>query len=437
MLTDGFGLALSTASSAARDAYVEGCGLLLTIYPGAVVAFDRAIEADPGFSLAYLAKARALQTAGDLPGAKASLAQAKALPTATRAREASQAEIFHLIFAGLADAALDGVRAHLAEWPRDAIVVSTSASQTGLIALSGRARRQWELVEFLDGLAPHFDGEDEWWFDAHHGMALSETGQQTAARPKLERSLAQNRRNASVAHGFAHFCYEIGDHAGGIAFLCDWLADYPRQGTLHGHLNWHLAICQLETGDFSEALRIYADAIAAEDYAGPALFKLFDATSFLWRSELAGHLRDAAQWRVMQDFAHKAMPRPGLPYADWHVALADAATADDAAVAERLSEMETMIRDGRYVAGSMVADLTRAFVAFERSDFDAVIGLLAPLLAERERIGGSQAQLDLVDFTLMKAYAGAGRPAELADLLGQRRPGPARVPVTGLEAAIG
>ena len=33
MLTDRYGLSLSTASAGARDAYVEGCDLALTFYP--------------------------------------------------------------------------------------------------------------------------------------------------------------------------------------------------------------------------------------------------------------------------------------------------------------------------------------------------------------------------------------------------------------------
>ena len=41
MLTDGYGLPLSTTSFAARDAYVEACEAKLTMYPGAIEAFDR------------------------------------------------------------------------------------------------------------------------------------------------------------------------------------------------------------------------------------------------------------------------------------------------------------------------------------------------------------------------------------------------------------
>src|ERR1700693_5648193 len=64
MLTDRYELPLSTASSAARDAYVEGCEAKLTMYPGAIEAFDRAIAADSSFALAHAAKAHALLERG-------------------------------------------------------------------------------------------------------------------------------------------------------------------------------------------------------------------------------------------------------------------------------------------------------------------------------------------------------------------------------------
>ena len=66
MLTDWHGLPLSTTSSAARDAYVEGCEAKLTAHPGAIPAFDRALAADPGFALAHAANAHALLDRGDL-----------------------------------------------------------------------------------------------------------------------------------------------------------------------------------------------------------------------------------------------------------------------------------------------------------------------------------------------------------------------------------
>jgi hypothetical protein len=73
MLTDRYGLGLSTTSSAARDAYGDGCDAKLTMYPGAIEAFDRAIAADPGFALAHVAKAHALQESGEAAAARVSM----------------------------------------------------------------------------------------------------------------------------------------------------------------------------------------------------------------------------------------------------------------------------------------------------------------------------------------------------------------------------
>ena len=45
MLTDRYDLPVSTTSSAAWNGCVEGCEAKLTMYPGAIDAFDRAIAA--------------------------------------------------------------------------------------------------------------------------------------------------------------------------------------------------------------------------------------------------------------------------------------------------------------------------------------------------------------------------------------------------------
>ena len=79
MLKDRYDLPLSTASAAARDAYVQGYDLALTLYPGAVEAFDRALAADPGFALAHAGKAQVLMREGNVAAARAALAAAKDL----------------------------------------------------------------------------------------------------------------------------------------------------------------------------------------------------------------------------------------------------------------------------------------------------------------------------------------------------------------------
>jgi hypothetical protein len=77
----------------------------------------------------------------------------------------------------------------------------------------------------------------------------------------------------------------------------------------------------------------------------------------------------------------------------------------------------------------------RGFAAFERRDFAAAIEALAPLAGQNERIGGSRAQHDLIEFTLLRAYLGARRLEEAKRLLSARRPGGASgVPVEGIAA---
>ena len=130
MLTDRYELPLSTASSAARDAYAEGCQAKLTMYPGAIEAFDRAIAADPGFALAHAAKAHALLERGEAAAARAAMASANSLTADLSAREKSHIAFFGLLVMGDAEAALPAVHAHLDAWPRDVAVRATTASPT-------------------------------------------------------------------------------------------------------------------------------------------------------------------------------------------------------------------------------------------------------------------------------------------------------------------
>jgi len=430
MLTDWYGLPLSTASSAAREAYVHGCQMKVTMYPGAIEAFDRAIEADPAFALAHAAKAHALLERGDASAARDSIAKARSLATNLSSRESSHIICLALLVAGDTESALNAIPAHLTQWPCDTLVLGTTAFTNGLIGSSGRAGQKRTLLALLDRLAPHY-GDDPW-FTAHHGMALSENGQHEAARPIIERSLAQYIANPWAAHAHAHLAYEQGDPAAARKFLADWLTGYPRNAPLYSHLNWHLALTCLEVGDAAAASRLHQEAFAPHVHSGPPRGKLNDAVSFLWRRELAGHPRDAAAWSEMHNLAASGFPRPGAAFSDTHVALVHAVTGDDAALTERIQQIEALAEQGRYPSGPCVPAVSRGFAAFERRDFAGAIGALEPIAGELERLGGSHAQLDLVRFTLLKAYLAADRPGDARRLLRQRRPQHAIAPVGDL-----
>ncbi len=428
MLDDRYGSGLSTSSATARDAYDEGVDLLLSGNVGPAAAFDRAIAADPGFALAHVARARSFQLVGDMAPARESIAAARLGADRLSAREASHLAFFELLLANDANLALARARRHLETWPRDAMVLSPCASVFGLIGFSGVAGRERDQLVLLDGLARHYG--DDAWFLCTHAFALDETGDRATAREKIERGMALAPRNAHGAHIRAHIHYEDGEQAASMRYLRNWIADYPPEAILHCHLNWHLALCELEIGDAAAAWRIYAEHIDPATKWGPALNTLTDGVSFLWRAELAGAARDPAQWRNLDTFGKKVFPRAGLAFADVHIALADAVTGKGDDIQARLRQLDELALSGRAPAAPVVAALATAFTAFQAADWNGVIAAIEPIAGEHERIGGSRAQRDLVEFTLLKAYANAGRFSDLQRYVGSRRMGAA--PVAGL-----
>ena len=431
MLTDRYGLTLTTTSPTARDAYVEACDLVLSANPGPGDAFDRAIAADPGFALAYAGKARVQQVASDPAGARETFAAGQAVAKGISPREASHMAFHGLLLSGPPDAATAAAKVHLRTWPRDAIVLSPCSSVFGLIGFSGRPGREMEQVALLDSVANAYG--DDWWFNAQHAFALVETGQRDAARPKIERAVEQNPRNANATHIRAHVHYEDGEPDAARAYLSEWLKTYSPNGPLHGHLSWHLALTELEAGNQNEAFRLYQTAFAPPiAKGGYPLIPMVDAISFLWRAELAGAPRDPARWQALHDFAHQMFPRAAIAYADTHIALADAVTGNGAALEARLRDMADMESNGRLPSGPIVPALAQGFAAFLREDYNAAIAAIEPVFAEHERIGGSRAQRDLVDFTLLKSYVLAGRLDDVGRMLRARRAGPVGIPVAGV-----
>ena len=430
MPTDRYDLPLSTTNTAARDAYVQGCEAKLTQHPGAIEAFDRALAADPRFALAHVAKAYTLLDRGSPASAREAMQAAKALVAGLSAREASHVAFFDVLVAGDANAALAALSKHLNAWPRDALVLGTTAFTNGLIGMSGHPGQKRALLDLLERLAPQYG--DDWWFTAHHGMALSENGQHAAAGPLIERSFTQSPANPWAAHARAHLAYEQGEPAAARVFLSTWLPTYPREGALHSHLAWHLALAELEAGDATAASGLFRTEFAPELHSGPPRGKLNDAVSFLWRWELAGHQRDATSWRTMRDFAEATFPLAGAAFADMHVALVHVVAGNAAGLQARERRIDQLTCDGLYPSGACVRAVAQAFAAFEHQDFAAAISALEPFTGELERIGGGHAQLDLVRFTLLKAYIGAGRLAAAQQLLGTRRPPGSSVPVAGI-----
>jgi len=414
MLTDRYGLPVTTSSGDARDAYVAGCDRVLSAEYGAEAHLMRAIEAEPGFALAHAAFARARFVVGDMAGARESAARARTFAGTATPRERSHVNALCLPLEGKSADAMAATRAHLAEHPRDAMVAAPATGVFGLIGFSGRQDREPEQVEFLETLRPHYG--DDWWFQMVLAFALEEVGRLDEAWTLIERSLETSPRNAHGAHIKAHVLYERGEDAAALAFIDAWLPDYPREGLMHCHISWHLALCALALGDAARAWRIYQRQVAPGGAWGPPLNVATDAPAFLWRAELAGQAPRAEQWRAVHDYVLESFPRSGIAFVDVHRALVCVATDDREAIARLVTELEQRAHAGQSASGEVVPRLARGLDAYGRGDWAAAVAALEPALAETVRIGGSRAQRDLLQNTLLAAYIKDGRAAEASRL---------------------
>jgi hypothetical protein len=394
-------LAPSTASPQARDAYAAGLELLLGAKPGPEIAFQKALAADPGFALAHAGEARALFMAARIPEAKAAALMARELAKGLPERERNNVEVPLLTIEGGSAKAYALAREHLKRYPRDAMVLAPCTGVFGLIGFSGRQGREQELRDLMEGLAPHW-GEDPF-FLTQLAFARVETGDIDSGRHSIERALELDPRSAHGAHVKAHVHYEAGEKEEGLRFLRKWIPDYAKEGLLHCHINWHIALWQMELGDHEGAMRTYLAGVHPGGAWGPPINVLTDAAAFLWRAELAGAPHQAERWYEVQQYGDRNFPAAGLAFADVHKALACAATGDELALETLLGELRDREEAGKLFAGPIVPHLAEAFDAFARKDYAKAIALIEPHMAEHERIGGSRAQRRLIDLTLAAA----------------------------------
>ena len=407
MLADRYGLSISTTSQAARDAYVEGVDLFLSANFGSEAAFERAISADEGFALAHAALSRTLQLYSKPYAARQGAERARELSAGLGRRERANVEMLATLVDGKGPAPLPFALEHLAEFPRDVMVLAPCAGVFGLIGFSGRPGREEEQVAQLDALAPVYG--DDWWFLSSHAFALGEVGRLAEARRAIDRAQAIYPRNAHGAHVYSHVLYEGGEDAAGLEYLEGWLPDLPRASQLHCHLSWHLALWNFDLGNVEAARRVYAADVRPGGAWGPPINVVSDSASLLWRMQLAGQPVDTAAFREVRDYALREFPKAGITFVDVHAALACAASGDTAALATIVAQLHERQAAGKLAAGPLVPALAEAFAAYVRGDWAGTIDRIDPVLGEHERIGGSRAQRDLIEYTLASALIKAGR----------------------------
>jgi hypothetical protein len=420
------GVPVGSDSAAARDALEGATWRLMSFYDTPLADLDAAIAADPSWPFPHAVKAGFLLSLTE-PALVAEAAQHLATASAlvgdtTPARERAHFEALQLALEGRWAAACRVWDQLLIEQPRDALALQWSqlwdfyrGDAAQLRARPARALPEWDED---DALYAHVL--------ALWAFGLEECHCHAQAEEAGRRALALDPRAPWAIHAVAHVMEMQGRFDDGAAWLRTHQPQWAEGNGFAVHLWWHAALFRLEGLDVAGTLRV-VDGHLAGDALQIGLQRV-DAASMLWRLHLLGadvteRCRAlAATWpRGDVEAGHYA-------FNDVHALMPLLATGDVASAerrlarcAERAMAADDARRDNHGMAREVGLPLARGLVAFARGDHDAAADLLYAVRLSAPRFGGSHAQRDVIDLTLLATCArGHGRKALGRALLNER-----------------
>jgi tetratricopeptide (TPR) repeat protein len=394
-MQDRYGLPLTTSSHMAAERFVEGLDLLLEQNFGPEEQFTQAIEADPGFALAHSALAYMLHLRAQVTDAKACAQQAQSLAPGLSRREQQQIAAITLFINGQGPRAYALIREHLADYPRDILMIRVAQRLFSLgCSGAGVASFPSPLLALMQGIASAYG--DDWAFLGSYAFAHHETGHVEEARRLAERSLALRPTNAVAAHSVAHVFFETGDATGGGEFLDTWLKSFDPRAPYRVHLSWHQALFELARGHYQRALALYEADIRPAVVANSAP-ALNDSAALLWRVYMYSGATPPFPPEEVRDLAAPAASRPGPAFRDVHAALAFAVTGDEVYMGHMIDRLRGLADTGDVLAREVTLPLAQGIDAFVHGAYSEAVRYMEPLFTEPRmdqlaRIGGSHAQ---------------------------------------------
>src|SRR5262249_18251602 len=124
-------------------------------------------------------------------------------------------------------------------------------------------------------------------------------------------------------------------------------------------------------------------------------------------------------WLRLADLAAR-VTRPGFIFGDVHAALVYASAGDGAGMSTLITGLEALHGKGHPIAGTVALPLVRGVAAYVAGDYAGALALMESVGGEIHRVGGSHAQWELFEETMVVCLLRLGR-LEQAERLIRRR----------------
>jgi hypothetical protein len=238
-----------------------------------------------------------------------------------------------------------------------------------------------------------------------YAFGLEENADYRQAESRARAALDHNPRDVWSVHALAHVFEMEGNQRDGVDFLTASAPNWsPSYFAIHNW--WHRGLYHLELGEIGEALALYDDPIRAG--RSTEWLDVVDAAALLWRLSLFGVDVTERAEQLAADI-DDLVSSPVYIFNDWHAVMAFG-LAGDAERTERVIASNRHLSAPTNAAAAERAGLAllEAFGAFAAGHPDRAIDLLIDIRPRANAVGGSHAQRDVIDLTLIAAAARAG-----------------------------
>jgi uncharacterized NAD(P)/FAD-binding protein YdhS len=421
---DPLGLPLSTTAEAAA-AYNAGLERLMRLQSGADEKLQEAVALDPDFAVAHAALAMLGHEGGSSVDVRASLdAARRAARNRSDERERSLVDVVGRRVEDVRNSGATALMNHIAQHPRDVLAVSAAVPTIAFSGVTDIQQEAWELVE---GLAPAYG--DHWWYISLLSFTRQDQSRFDDAGLLAESALECEPTSGHAVHAQTHVMYETGRHEPGRAWLDHWVAESGRAASHRAHFSWHAALHELAVGDTEAVRQRYYTQLAPPTVTG--VRALIDSASLLWRWMVTTSGWDAAAHTsafpgetapppiecVLEAAGPDLVDRPETPFVAMHAALA-LATAGDL---PRLAALRAHCQGSSELAvRTTVASICEALLVAGEQRWGDAARILSDVLPGLPRVGGSAAQREIVEETLLYCLVSDGQAERALALLDGR-----------------